>query len=177
MHLSLAQINTRQDNTIQYNTAPILILFFVSLYKEILMSSMAKSLPCLWVNPLLLFGRRFSTSIFRTAEDASSISVRRRRARGLAINSASASDVKYGCKQVISVTPRLYDYLLTNVREPKVKQTYLCLWVSLSLIIQKNLLLCTLYFYFYSAPAFQILQKLREETATMRGSQMQVLVS
>lgn len=127
MHLSLAQINTRQDNTIQYNTAPILILFFVSLYKEILMSSMAKSLPCLWVNPLLLFGRRFSTSIFRTAEDASSISVRRRRARGLAINSASASDVKYGCKQVISVTPRLYDYLLTNVREPKVKQTYLCL--------------------------------------------------
>lgn len=99
---------------------------------------MTKSLPCLWVNPLLIFGRRFSTSIFRTANGASSISVRRRRAINSASASASASDVKYGCKQVISVTPRLYDYLLTNVREPK------------------------------------ILQKLREETATMRGSQMQV---
>ncbi|KAA8516244.1 hypothetical protein F0562_019423 [Nyssa sinensis] len=49
-----------------------------------------------------------------------------------------ASDEKYGDKQVISVTPRLYDYLLTNVREP------------------------------------EILRELREETATMRGSQMQV---
>lgn len=49
-----------------------------------------------------------------------------------------ASDDKYGNKQVISMTPRLYDYLLTNVREP------------------------------------QVLRELREETATMRGSQMQV---
>lgn len=49
-----------------------------------------------------------------------------------------ASDNKYGNKQVISITPLIYDYLLTNVREPK------------------------------------ILQELREETATMRGSQMQV---
>lgn len=47
-------------------------------------------------------------------------------------------DDKYGNKQVISMTPRLYDYLLTNVREP------------------------------------QVLRELREETATMRGSQMQV---
>ncbi|KAJ3692634.1 hypothetical protein LUZ60_011729 [Juncus effusus] len=47
-------------------------------------------------------------------------------------------DRKYGNKQVISLTPQLYDYLLSNTREP------------------------------------QILRELREETATMRGSQMQV---
>ncbi|KAL8210563.1 hypothetical protein R6Q57_005000 [Mikania cordata] len=50
----------------------------------------------------------------------------------------AASDHNYGSKQVISVTPRVYDYLLTNVREPPV------------------------------------LRELREETATMHGSQMQV---
>ncbi|KAD0728476.1 hypothetical protein E3N88_13300 [Mikania micrantha] len=50
----------------------------------------------------------------------------------------AASDNNYGSKQVISVTPRVYDYLLTNVREPPV------------------------------------LRELREETATMHGSQMQV---
>lgn len=33
-----------------------------------------------------------------------------------------ASDHNYGNKQVISVTPRIYDYLLTNVREPPVRQ-------------------------------------------------------
>ncbi|KAK3003959.1 hypothetical protein RJ639_020230 [Escallonia herrerae] len=49
-----------------------------------------------------------------------------------------AGDGNYGNKQVISVTPRLYDYLLANVREP------------------------------------QILRQLREETASIRGSQMQV---
>ncbi|XP_024993309.1 uncharacterized protein LOC112527110 [Cynara cardunculus var. scolymus] len=49
-----------------------------------------------------------------------------------------ASDHNYGNKQVISITPRVYDYLLTNVREPS------------------------------------ILRELREETATMHGSQMQV---
>ncbi|KAL6550676.1 hypothetical protein OROMI_021164 [Orobanche minor] len=49
-----------------------------------------------------------------------------------------ASDHNYGNKQVISVTQRVYDYLLTNVREPP------------------------------------ILRQLREETANMRGSQMQV---
>lgn len=49
-----------------------------------------------------------------------------------------ASDVRYGSKQIISVDSPLYDYILTNVREPK------------------------------------ILRELREETATMRGSQMQV---
>ncbi|KAL0393901.1 UNVERIFIED_CONTAM: O-methyltransferase MdmC [Sesamum latifolium] len=49
-----------------------------------------------------------------------------------------ATDDSYGHKEVISVNPRLYDYLLANVREP------------------------------------EILRELREETATMRGSQMQV---
>ncbi|XVF22243.1 hypothetical protein REPUB_Repub12eG0156800 [Reevesia pubescens] len=49
-----------------------------------------------------------------------------------------ADDDTYGNKQVISITPRLYDYILANVREP------------------------------------QILRQLREETANMRGSQMQV---
>ncbi|CAK8534825.1 unnamed protein product [Lathyrus sativus] len=49
-----------------------------------------------------------------------------------------SSDEKYGNKQVISLTPRLYDYLLQNVREP------------------------------------EILRLLRVETASMRGSQMQV---
>ena len=47
-------------------------------------------------------------------------------------------DSKYGNKQVVSLTPRLYDYVLSNVREP------------------------------------EVLKELREETATMRGSQMQV---
>ncbi|PON67288.1 O-methyltransferase [Parasponia andersonii] len=49
-----------------------------------------------------------------------------------------ADDEKYGNKQVISITPRLYDYILANIREP------------------------------------EILRQLREETASMRGSQMQV---
>uniref|UniRef100_A0A1J3ER10 Tricin synthase 1 n=1 Tax=Noccaea caerulescens TaxID=107243 RepID=A0A1J3ER10_NOCCA len=52
--------------------------------------------------------------------------------------SIAADDEKYGNKQVISLTPRIYDYVLSNVREPK------------------------------------ILRQLREETAKMRGSQMQV---
>ncbi|KAK7243988.1 hypothetical protein RIF29_38803 [Crotalaria pallida] len=49
-----------------------------------------------------------------------------------------AGDENYGNKQVVSLTPRLYDYVLKNVREP------------------------------------EILRQLREETASMRGSQMQV---
>lgn len=48
------------------------------------------------------------------------------------------NDNKYGNKQVVSLTPRLYDYVLSNVREP------------------------------------EVLRELREETATMHGSQMQV---
>ncbi|KAK8469334.1 hypothetical protein PHAVU_005G051900 [Phaseolus vulgaris] len=50
-----------------------------------------------------------------------------------------ASDKNYGNKQVVNLTPRLYDYVLKNVREP------------------------------------EILRQLRQETASMRGSQMQIL--
>ncbi|KAJ8632509.1 hypothetical protein MRB53_025845 [Persea americana] len=49
-----------------------------------------------------------------------------------------AEDERYGNKQVISITPQLYNYILSNTREP------------------------------------EILRELREETAAMRGSQMQV---
>ncbi|KAK0580567.1 hypothetical protein LWI29_003575 [Acer saccharum] len=64
-------------------------------------------------------------------------------ARNCSVSSADAfivaDDDKYGNKQIISVTPRLYDYMLRNVREP------------------------------------EILRQLREETAGMRGCQMQIL--
>lgn len=43
---------------------------------------------------------------------------------GVEASVAVASDDNYGNKQVISVTPRLYDYLLTNVREPEVNYSY-----------------------------------------------------
>ncbi|KAI9182228.1 hypothetical protein LWI28_023287 [Acer negundo] len=63
-------------------------------------------------------------------------------ARNCSVSSADAfivaDDDKYGNKQIISVTPRLYDYMLCNIREP------------------------------------EILRQLREETAGMRGCQMQV---
>ncbi|XP_015888401.2 uncharacterized protein LOC107423368 isoform X2 [Ziziphus jujuba] len=49
-----------------------------------------------------------------------------------------ANDEKYGNKQIISINPHLYDYILANVREP------------------------------------EILRQLREETASLHGSQMQV---
>ncbi|XP_060671694.1 uncharacterized protein LOC107423368 isoform X1 [Ziziphus jujuba] len=51
-----------------------------------------------------------------------------------------ANDEKYGNKQIISINPHLYDYILANVREP------------------------------------EILRQLREETASLHGSQMQVMV-
>lgn len=38
-----------------------------------------------------------------------------------------AADESYGRKEVISVNPRLYDYLLANVREPKVAISILSL--------------------------------------------------
>ncbi|PKA66304.1 Tricin synthase 1 [Apostasia shenzhenica] len=49
-----------------------------------------------------------------------------------------SDDDRYGKKEVISLTPQLYEYVLANVREP------------------------------------MVLRQLREETAGMRGSQMQV---
>ncbi|KAK1305129.1 Tricin synthase 1 [Acorus calamus] len=51
---------------------------------------------------------------------------------------AVSADDRYGKKQIISVTPQIYDYILSNVREPP------------------------------------ILRELREETSSLRGSQMQV---
>ncbi|KAH0470266.1 hypothetical protein IEQ34_001824 [Dendrobium chrysotoxum] len=55
-----------------------------------------------------------------------------------AVSVVELEDEKYGKKQVISLSPRIYEYVLANVREPPV------------------------------------LRELREETAGMRGSQMQV---
>lgn len=47
--------------------------------------------------------------------------------RNCSTSSANAyvvtEDEKYGNKQIISVTPRLYDYILQNVREPEVRWT------------------------------------------------------
>ncbi|KAL8521734.1 hypothetical protein ACS0TY_012033 [Phlomoides rotata] len=88
-----------------------------------------------WANPSIAFGysltRRLIVSrpIYYHPESLRSV---------LHTNTVVATDDNYGHKEVISVNPRLYDYLLANVREPK------------------------------------ILSELREETATMRGSQMQV---
>lgn len=57
-----------------------------------------------------------------------------------------ATDHNYGNKQVISVTQTLYDYLLTNVREPPVITslssptipTKLIIYISLPLARKKN---------------------------------------
>ncbi|THG11508.1 hypothetical protein TEA_013005 [Camellia sinensis var. sinensis] len=73
-------------------------------------------------SPIAAFNRRFRAQNSNNSADATVV----------------AGDENYGNKRVISVTPRLYDYLLSNVREP------------------------------------EILKELREETATRRGSQMQV---
>ncbi|ONI12144.1 hypothetical protein PRUPE_4G148100 [Prunus persica] len=63
----------------------------------------------------------------------------RKSVRGCATNPfVVANDEKYGNKQVISITPQVYDYILANVREP------------------------------------EVLRQLREETASMHGSQMQI---
>ncbi|XP_077233548.1 uncharacterized protein LOC143875840 [Tasmannia lanceolata] len=65
-------------------------------------------------------------------------SIRASHSDTLLIPTTVSQDYKYVNKEVISVTPQLYDYILSNVREP------------------------------------EILRELREETATLRGSQMQV---
>lgn len=79
-----------------------------------------------------------------------------------------AADESYGRKEVISVNPRLYDYLLANVREPKVAIFVFSLSGAEAFVTVSGEKL------FVSV--FQILRELREETATMRGSQMQVLM-
>ncbi|KAL3537656.1 hypothetical protein ACH5RR_001022 [Cinchona calisaya] len=103
-----------------------------------------------WSNPLVapcprlsVCGAVITQFVVRCNRDVSSVA----KASSFPLSSFESSksdavivtaDKKYGSKQVISVTPRLYEYILTNVREP------------------------------------QILCELREETSTMRGSQMQV---
>ncbi|KAL2525408.1 S-adenosyl-L-methionine-dependent methyltransferase superfamily protein [Abeliophyllum distichum] len=94
-----------------------------------------------WAKPLPLLSSRPSSRFFptiRSPSDAVSYSKWAMKSVADADPVVVAADRNYGSKQVISVTPRLYDYLLANVREP------------------------------------QVLRELREETATMRGSQMQV---
>lgn len=102
-----------------------------------------------------------------------------------------ASDEKYGNKQVVSLTPRLYDYVLENVREPEVRIdedthywfivfvdnliTYIAFarfWFhGLNLWLPLCLLSISMW---YQLVVFQILRQLRAETASMHGSQMQV---
>ncbi|KAL0377539.1 UNVERIFIED_CONTAM: O-methyltransferase MdmC [Sesamum radiatum] len=99
-----------------------------------------------WVNPLTAFwtSRHFHPVVL----SARGLTVSRpicynRKALKCVANTVTdtviSTDDSYGHKEVISVNPRLYDYLLANVREP------------------------------------EILRELREETATMHGSQMQIL--
>lgn len=67
--------------------------------------------------------------------------------RGCATNAfVVADDEKYGNKQNISITPRLYDYILANVREPEVIE--LTLWFSLSWFPTKILSLGSYIFQF-----------------------------
>lgn len=59
----------------------------------------------------------------RPASFARSLKFSRRQIGNCSIAAAPfvvADDEKYGNKQVISLTPRLYEYVLSNVREPKV---------------------------------------------------------
>lgn len=46
-----------------------------------------------------------------------------------------ADDAKYGNKQVISLTPRLYDYVIANVREPEVSSIALFSYLTQSLCV------------------------------------------
>ncbi|XP_052187710.1 uncharacterized protein LOC127798288 isoform X2 [Diospyros lotus] len=87
-----------------------------------------------WMSARGLHASSAIASVSRRSRARKSIRLQTRCCAG---SPAVASDRKYGNKQVISVTSKLYDYLLMHTREP------------------------------------EILRELREETATMRGSQMQ----
>ncbi|XP_074326201.1 tricin synthase 1-like [Apium graveolens] len=67
-----------------------------------------------------------------------------------------SGDEKYVRKEIISITPRLYDYLLANAREPEVLRELREETSTLRGI------------------QMQVLRELREETSTLRGIQMQV---
>lgn len=78
-----------------------------------------------WTNPLVAF--RASEHSLPILQSGSGLIVSRPicyhvEALKSAPNSDTvvAADNSYGRKEVISVNPRLYDYLLANVREPKV---------------------------------------------------------
>lgn len=87
-------------------------------------------------NPCFIFGtrtqlscRHFSslTRCFvnsfaskRHASFTAAVSHNRIRAWKPDVDTVVSDNVKYGGKQIISVTPRLYDYILGNVREPEV---------------------------------------------------------
>ncbi|XP_031130614.1 uncharacterized protein LOC116032261 isoform X1 [Ipomoea triloba] len=96
--------------------------------------------PCFILGPRTRLNCRHFTNCFinSLATKSHAFSHNQIRAWKPDVDTVVSDNAKYGGKQIISVTPRLYDYILGNVREP------------------------------------EILRELREETATMRGSQMQV---
>nr|GMD92741.1 O-methyltransferase MdmC-like isoform X1 [Ipomoea batatas] len=96
--------------------------------------------PCFILGPRTRLNCRHFTNCFinSLATKSHAFSHHQIRAWKPDVDTVVSDNVKYGGKQIISVTPRLYHYILGNVREP------------------------------------EILRELREETATMRGSQMQV---
>ncbi|KAK1274569.1 putative caffeoyl-CoA O-methyltransferase [Acorus gramineus] len=79
-----------------------------------------------------------SNNRFRPRRLSSSAAVRPPATPEPVVSVAVSADDRYGKKQIISVTPQIYEYILSNVREPP------------------------------------ILRELREETSSLRGSQMQV---
>ncbi|KAK4491040.1 hypothetical protein RD792_001761 [Penstemon davidsonii] len=116
-----------------------------------------------WANTLLMFR---SYSHFAHAAKlrlvSRSVCYITKASKLVAINTDTvvATDENYGRKEIISVNPRLYDYLLANVREPEETVCFDRCFAAFHVLKV------------YSA--FQILRELREETATMHGSQMQV---
>ncbi|KAL7122351.1 hypothetical protein ACP275_01G040600 [Erythranthe tilingii] len=103
-------------------------------------------------------GLNVSRSVYHNAKALSSVAN---------TDTVVATDDNYGHKEVISVNPRLYDYLLANVREPEVLISKIFVF-SFSCFREFIAVLVS-----FILP-FQILRELREETATLRGSQMQV---
>ncbi|KAL8154697.1 hypothetical protein AgCh_000155 [Apium graveolens] len=104
-----------------------------------------------------------------------------------------SGDEKYVRKEIISITPRLYDYLLANAREPEVlrelrEETSTLRGIQMQLFhavvvsgdekyVRKEIISITPRLYDYllaNAREPEVLRELREETSTLRGIQMQV---
>lgn len=139
-------------------------------------------MACRYVNPFSILRNRLFTNSFPSPNGVVSFTPRKHIACSstAAAESISSSDAvvvsgdgKYGRKEIISITPRLYDYLLANVREPQVDMEALYCTVSICIII-KRICMCVYISWFICVFVSQILRELREETATMCGSQMQV---